>query len=127
MKEKLLKYLKKIQNWFEADYFWGEKSIEILVAVNFLINLVIWIVVIVKSGSTEIPLSNVIAKSAHYLTAHGKEIYILPIIGLLISIINVFFARETFRRERFLSYILLGTSLFVQLLIFTTIVIYLLV
>ena len=127
MKEKLLKYLKKIQSWVKTDYFWGEKSIDILIAVNFLINLVIWIIVIVKSGSTEIPLSNVIAKSAHYLTTHGKEIYILPMIGLLIFIINVFFARETFRRERFLSYILLGTSLFVQLLIFTTIAIYLLV
>ena len=127
MKEQLLRYLKKIKNWFETDYFWGEKSIEVIVTVNFILNLGLWILVIIKSRSTEIPLSNTIAESAHFLTPHEKEIFILPIIGLLISIINIFFARETFKRERFLSFMLLSISLFIQIIILVTILIYLLV
>lgn len=127
MKEKIVNFFKKYYIKLSQDNFWGRKYIFILIIFNFLLNFILWGIVIFKSLSIEIPLYNPIISSARFLTVRGKEIYILPIIGFLISIINIFLANRVFNRENFLSYLFLGINIFIQILLLFTVSIYLLI
>ena len=127
MKEKILDFFKNITKKIRTSSFWKDKLILSFLAINFLLNCILWTIVIFKSRATEIPFYNPVAGSAHYLTPKGKEVYTLPIIGLFISLINLFLAYKVFNREKFLSYLFSGISIFIQIILLATIIVYLLI
>ena len=99
----------------------------IFLLANVVFNLILWGIVIFKSMSIVIPFYNPVALSARYLTQRGQEIYILPIIGLFILLINLFLAYKVFKQEKFLSYLFLGIGIFIQIMLLVTITVYLLI
>jgi hypothetical protein len=127
MKEKILIFLRDVYKKLRFTPFLEDKLILVTLLINFVSNLILWVVIIFKSRYVEIPFYNPVAASTRYLTPKGKEVYILPIVGLFIFLINLFLAFKIFKREKFLSYLLLGISLFVQILLLVTITIYLLI
>jgi hypothetical protein len=127
MKEKILIFFKNLYKKIKNHSFWGDKLIVGTFIITLFSNLVLWVLVISKSMNTEIPFYNPLALSARYLTPKGKEIFILPIIGLFVLLVNLFLSFKAFNQEKFLSYLFLGISLFIQIMLLTTIIVYLLI
>ena len=127
MKEKIINFFKKIYSKLKTSQFWKDKYSLAIIIINFLLNIILWIIIFIKFRSLEIPLYNPIASSFRFLVQRGKGIYSLPIIGLFISLVNIFLAQRMFNNEKFLSYLLLGISLFVQVMLLITLSVYLLI
>jgi hypothetical protein len=127
MKDKLTIFLKKITDKFRSDPFWGDKLIRVFLSINLALNAILWGIIIFKSRSVAIPFYNPVALSARFLTQKGQEIYILPIIGIFILLVDLFLAERVFKQEKFLAYLFLGVSLFIQIMLLVTLMVYLLI
>jgi len=127
MKNRLLKIIHSIKENFKYSPFWQNRLISFLFSFSLISNLTLWILIIIKSRHTIIPFYKPISSSITYLIPYSQEIYLLPITGLFIFLINFILAYYLFRTEKFLSYLFLGQSLFIQIILIFTFIFYLIV
>lgn len=101
-------------------FFLKQKWYLFIFVLNIIINLLIWVFLIwqIKPTNELIPLSYNIYFGIDYL-GDWQNIFLGPLIGLIIIFLNYFLAYLIFLKNNFLSYWLICTSLIVQIFILT--------
>jgi hypothetical protein len=106
----------KVLAFFKQDYFKSHIIVWLLI-LGFLTNLIDW--VILKIWIKSVDFSIILHYNVYFgvdLMSDYSQVYVLPIIGLVLFIINfllsVFFYEK---KERIASYILLMATLMIQL------------
>jgi len=101
-------------------FFLKQKWYLFIFVLNIIINLLIWIFLIwqIKPTNEPIPLSYNIYFGIDYL-GDWQNIFLGPLIGLIIIFLNYFLAYLIFLKNKFLSYWLIFTSLIIQIFILT--------
>lgn len=117
-KKDIFRKTKDYFKFFLQSLFWQNKWNLGLILTSLLFNIIIWILLglLIKPSEFPIPL--------HYnvyfgidLTGPSKNIYNLPLVALFIIIINFILAFWFYSKNRIVSYILLFSSLAVQIFV----------
>lgn len=97
------------------SFFLKQRWILLTLILNLIFNFLIWAWVIwrVKPTTELIPLSFNLYFGIDFL-GNWQYIFYGPILGLLIIVINYFFANLSFRNNKFFSFWLIFTALFIQ-------------
>jgi hypothetical protein len=100
---------------FELSFL-RNKSFLAISAATILVNLAAWILIFVFLGKGKF---NIIL---HYNVLFGVEfkgsaeqVFIIPLIGLIIFFLNAIITKLVYKREIFIAYLLLSTSLICQI------------
>jgi len=111
----------KVRLFFALDYF--KSAIPIwLIILSLAVNLIDWIILKIFVRPVDFPII------IHYNVFFGvdmvgnyKLVFVLPLIGLALFLINFFLSIYFYRRkERIASYLLLMTALMIQLSLFVS-------
>lgn len=99
-------------------FFIKDKLIFLTAIAGFLVNLASWFILFwqIKPGSGNLLL--------HYTVYFGVDwvgewykIFTAPLVGLLILVLNFFLAFFIYQKQRIISYLLLLSSLFVEIVV----------
>ncbi|PJA86655.1 MAG: hypothetical protein CO141_03605 [Candidatus Moranbacteria bacterium CG_4_9_14_3_um_filter_42_9] len=117
----ILSLKSKVRLFFALDYF--KSAIPIwLIILSLAVNLIDWIILKIFVRPVDFPII------IHYNVFFGvdmvgnyKLVFVLPLIGLALFLINFFLSIYFYRRkERIASYLLLMTALMIQLSLFVS-------
>jgi hypothetical protein len=99
---------------FITRSFWRNRVTAVTFGGSIFLNFIIWYLWYFKIRVSGYPISSPISLLQ---ISEKLHFYFLPIVGLLVIILNTFLAIYSYRKESLASYFLLGTSLFIQILI----------
>jgi hypothetical protein len=107
---------------FELSFL-RDKSFLMISVATALVNLFAWILIFVFLGQGNL---NIIL---HYNVLFGIEfkgsvdqVFIIPLIGLIIFFLNAIITKLVYKREKFIAYLLLSVSLVSQIFVLIAIV-----
>ncbi|MEA2088888.1 MAG: hypothetical protein U9O55_03560 [Patescibacteria group bacterium] len=104
------------KNFFK--FFFKDKIIFANLIISIIINSIIWINLLrIKKVGEMIPLHYNVYFGIDYI-GDWHKIFIVPLIGIIILIINFLLALLIYYKDKFISYILVFTVLFVQIILF---------
>ncbi len=115
------KNIQKIKNWFLKSFIshplWRNWTALIILILTLILNIIMWFILKKGIKPTEelIPVSYTIFG----INKMGRwyEVFILPAIGLIIFLLNLILSFIIYKKERFGSYLLLGSALISQIFI----------
>ncbi|NCF75514.1 MAG: hypothetical protein GWO87_03450 [Xanthomonadaceae bacterium] len=104
------------KNFFK--FFLKNKIVSTNLIISIIINFSIWINLLrIKKVDEMIPLHYNVYFGIDYIGGWHK-IFILPSIGLIILFINFLLALLVYYKDKFISYILIFSVLFIQIILF---------
>lgn len=96
-------------------YFLRDRNFLMISAATILVNFTAWALIFIFLGKEKF---NIIL---HYNVLFGvdfkgsaEQVFIIPLIGLIIFFLNAIITKLVYRREKFIAYLLLSTSLVCQ-------------
>lgn len=100
---------------FELSFL-RDNNLSLISVATILVNLVAWILIFVFLGKGKF---NIIL---HYNVLFGvdfkgssEQVFIIPMLGLVIFFLNAIITKLVYKREKFIAYLLLSTSLVCQI------------
>ena len=99
---------------FLAKSFWRDRVVVISLGGSVFLNFFIWYFWYFQIRVSGYPIYSPISLLR---VSEKLHFYLLPLLGILIVILNTILAVYAYRKESLASYFLLGTALFVQVLI----------
>lgn len=116
IKHKLEKYKSNLPK-FLAETFLADHSVQLMLFFTLVLVLSSWIVAFLRFQPSEfqVPLRY---DSFLGVTRLGRwyELYRLPLIATAVLIFNIFLGNLTYKKDKMLGYILVGTTIFVAIL-----------
>lgn len=104
-------------SFFREDFF-SEGLIKYPFYASIFINIVMWIMILIKTGATNKPIP--LQANAFYgvvLVDSGLLFLNIPLIGILLLILNIFFVRKLYSSDRFLAVMFSFTTPLLQILL----------
>ena len=99
--------------------FWRDKFSTITLSTSVLFNIGIWLFLFFKMEPSEYPVP------IHFNIYFGIDVveyyyqaFIIPVVGIVVILVNLFFAFYLYEKEKFIAQFLAGSSLFIQILLF---------
>ena len=100
------------------ENFFQNKKIILFLGLGLLINLIVWIFLFLKIKPQSEPVY------LHYniyfgvdLIGEWYKIFLMPFIGLVIYFINLYLSYIIYKREKIISYIIIGITIFLECVI----------
>lgn len=107
----------KFKNFFTHQY-WQDRLVLNSLGISLLINLILWIFLILKIK----PVSPLILNYNIYLATFSlggyREVYLLPVIGLIFMAVNLFLSQQIYFKEKLAAYFLTGLLPLLQIFLF---------
>ena len=108
---------------FKSESIWQDRSAVIAMVVLLALIVLTWVLWVVLYRQVETPIG--MPLYFNFLQVYpGIYRYVLPIFGVAISVFHVLIAWFAYRKEKMVSYFLIGGACFVELLILVTVVYY---
>jgi len=105
----------KIKSFFAQEYF-KNHIIVCLLILSSISNLAIWIILKIFVKPVDYPI--ILHYNVYFgvdVTGNWKNVWIFPMIGIIIFVINLFLSIYFYNKERIASYVLLLAAWMIQL------------
>jgi len=102
-----------------AQSFFSQRKIQLLLALSFVFNILLWFLAYMPSQTPLVLRYNVL--SGIEKVGDTTSFFVFPAIALFILVVNLLLAFFYFDRERMLSYLFLAGGMFVQTIFLLTI------
>jgi len=104
-----------------GEFFFQNKKNILFLVLGMIINLTSWVYLYIKIKPQEEPIY------LHYniyfgvdLIGQWYQIFFIPLTGLIIYFINLYFSYIIYKKEKIISYVIIGTTIFIQSILLIT-------
>jgi hypothetical protein len=103
-----------LKGFFIQRRFWKDRLVWLLLGLNLALQVALWPFWQIKIAQSGYPIYSPFAIQ---FLSDRVQIYLLPMIGLVILILNLILALYSYKQEKLATYFLLAASAFSQILI----------